>query len=153
MSSLYKPFSVSDGPCKDAILRRGSTPLQHPASLTRIASAGGGSARTFTPIPNIYPGQRNLAAAAIGGRKITHPWKAILAGKCVLCLCWKLTSANVLVDHAAPYYARDHNNSHARLWIKCLPFITPPVCHNCETHCQSMTCLSVLVLPEISCID
>lgn len=80
MSSLYKPFSVSEGPCKDAILRRGCTPQQHPAALTRIPSAGGGSTRTFTPIPNIYPGQRNLAAAAIGGRKITHPWKAILAG-------------------------------------------------------------------------
>lgn len=83
MSSLYKPFSVSEGPCKDAILRRGCTPQQHPATLTRIPSAGGGSTRTFTPIPNIYPGQRNLAAAAIGGRKITHPWKAILAGTCV----------------------------------------------------------------------
>lgn len=83
MSSLYKPFSVSEGPCKDAILRRGCTPQQHPKALTRIASAGGGSTRTFTPIPQIYLGQRNLAAAAIGGRKITHPWKAILAGTCV----------------------------------------------------------------------
>ncbi|XP_051540611.1 tricarboxylate transport protein A, mitochondrial-like isoform X1 [Myxocyprinus asiaticus] len=85
MSSLYKPFSVSERPCKDAVLKQGCTPQQHPAPLTRILSApcygpGGGSTRTFTPIPNIYSGQRNLAAAAIGGRKITHPWKAILAG-------------------------------------------------------------------------
>lgn len=88
MSSLYKPFSVSEGPCKDAISRRGcTTQPEHP--LTRIPSAqcfgagGACSTGTFTPIPNIYPGQRNLAAAAIGGRKITHPWKAILAGKCL----------------------------------------------------------------------
>ncbi|XP_051973721.1 tricarboxylate transport protein A, mitochondrial-like isoform X3 [Xyrauchen texanus] len=83
MSSLYKPFSVSEWPCKDAVLKRGCTPQPHHAALTRIPSEpcyGAGWGSTFTPVPNIYPGQRNLAAAAIGGRKNTHPWKAILAG-------------------------------------------------------------------------
>lgn len=71
MSSLYKPFCVSDGPCKDAIWRRGS--LQHPA-------CHGVEASGFTPI-HMCEGKRRFAAAATGGRKITHPGKAILAGK------------------------------------------------------------------------
>ncbi|KAL7847639.1 hypothetical protein AOLI_G00223570 [Acnodon oligacanthus] len=86
MSSLYKPFSVSDGPCKDAILRQGCKSQQHPAALTSIppsrlaGSAGGVVANRFTPIHHICAGKRSLAAAAVGGRKVTHPGKAILAG-------------------------------------------------------------------------
>lgn len=151
MSSLYKPFSVSDGPCKDAILRRGCTPLQHPVAMTRIPSAGGGSTRTFTPIPNIYPGQRNLAAAAIGGRKITHPWKAILAGQLTLnayCVCvsctqvpvfWRITRYPIMLEPTTTVL-RDYGSN-----FSCA---APTVCHYCETHCQSMTCVSVLGHPD-----
>jgi len=145
MSSLYKPFSVSEGPCKDAILRRGCTPQQHPEALTRIASAGGGSTRTFTPIPQIYPGQRNLAAAAIGGRKITHPWKAILAGICVF--VFVLEAHNVLVNHAIPYYARAHNNNHAwPCWH--VPFHNPYSLPLLWNSLSVQTCISLLGQPN-----
>lgn len=89
MSSLYKPFSVSDGPCKDAIWRRGCKSVQHPAALSSAPSplpppAGlCVIARSFTPIHNVCEGKRRFAAAATSGRKITHPGKAILAGKCL----------------------------------------------------------------------
>lgn len=75
MSSLYKPFCVSDGPCKDAIWRRGCKPQQHPAACLGVVAS------TLTPVHNVCEGKRRFAAAAPGGRKITHPGKAILAGK------------------------------------------------------------------------
>lgn len=90
MSSLYKPFSVSDGPCTDAILRQGcrsqqqqQQQQQHPAGLTSIPPSclGGVVASKFAPIHHVCAGKRSLAAAAVGGRKVTHPGKAIFAGK------------------------------------------------------------------------
>lgn len=75
MSSLYKPFSVSDGPCKDAIWRRGCESQQHPAACLGVIAS------SFTPVHNVCEGKRRFAAAAPSGRKITHPGKAILAGK------------------------------------------------------------------------
>ncbi|XP_033955151.1 tricarboxylate transport protein A, mitochondrial [Pseudochaenichthys georgianus] len=71
MSSLLKPFSACEGPCESGAVRRGcpgSAPHHQPPSQ-RLVAAGLGS----------LPG-RNLAAAAVGGRKLTHPGKSILAG-------------------------------------------------------------------------
>lgn len=79
MSSLLKPFSVCEGPCENCGLRRGCTksaPHQRSAPH-RLAAA------RLAALPahqRSYSARRNLAAAAIGGRKITHPGKAILAG-------------------------------------------------------------------------
>lgn len=77
MSSLLKPFSVSAGPCDSCGVRRGgcpgSEPHQQPPSR-RLAAAG------LAAHQHSYSARRNLAAAAVGGRKITHPGKAILAG-------------------------------------------------------------------------
>ncbi|KAF4081968.1 hypothetical protein AMELA_G00146310 [Ameiurus melas] len=82
MSSLYKPFSVSDGPCKDAIWRRGCKSVQHPAALSSAPPPPGLCviARSFSPVHNVCEGKRRFAAAATSGRTITHPGKAILAG-------------------------------------------------------------------------
>ncbi|KAK1800485.1 hypothetical protein P4O66_005704 [Electrophorus voltai] len=82
MSSLYKPFSVSDGPCRDAIFRRGCRSQQHPAASTPSAPPclRAGVAGSLSSIRSVCAGKRSLAAAAIGGRKVTHPGKAILAG-------------------------------------------------------------------------
>lgn len=79
MSSLYKPFSVSDAPCKDALWRRGCESQQHPP---HPAASLGVTASSFSPVHNVCEGKRRFAAAAApSGRKITHPGKAILAGK------------------------------------------------------------------------
>ncbi|KAA8586938.1 hypothetical protein FQN60_000774, partial [Etheostoma spectabile] len=80
MSSLLKPFSVCEGPCDSCSVRRGcrsSTPHQQPPSQRPAAAAGLGFWPAHQPP---YAARRNLAAAAVGGRKITHPGKAILAG-------------------------------------------------------------------------
>ncbi|XP_040194277.1 tricarboxylate transport protein, mitochondrial-like [Rana temporaria] len=53
MSSILRPFAVTEGPCE----------------LSRTGGHGGGRAVC-----------RSLAAAAPGGGKVTHPGKAILAG-------------------------------------------------------------------------
>uniref|UniRef100_A0A3Q3FQS1 Solute carrier family 25 member 1a n=1 Tax=Labrus bergylta TaxID=56723 RepID=A0A3Q3FQS1_9LABR len=79
MSSLLKPFSVCEGPCESSGVRRGSAssaPHQQ-SSARRLAAAGLGSLPAHQ---RSYAARRNLAAAAVGGRKITHPGKAILAG-------------------------------------------------------------------------
>ncbi|MEQ2183666.1 hypothetical protein GOODEAATRI_000428 [Goodea atripinnis] len=82
MSSLPKPFSVYEGPCESCAARRQGLSsalhqrLQSPL-LGASASTGLVSLRDHR---RLCEGRRNLAAAAIGGRKITHPGKAILAG-------------------------------------------------------------------------
>ncbi|XP_040929602.1 tricarboxylate transport protein A, mitochondrial isoform X1 [Betta splendens] len=81
MSSLLKPFSVCAGPCESGGARRGcSTPAAAPrAPSARLAAAAAG----LSSLPlhqRSCAARRNLAAAAVGGRKITHPGKAILAG-------------------------------------------------------------------------
>lgn len=76
MSSLLKPFSVSEVPCE----RRGcpSPALNLQPALERLTAA---TALASLPAhQRSYAAKRNLAAAAVGGRKITHPGKAILAG-------------------------------------------------------------------------
>lgn len=78
MSSLLKPFSVCEGPCESCGVRRGcqsSAPDRQPPSQRPAAGLGAVPAHQRS-----YAARRNLAAAAIGGRKITHPGKAILAG-------------------------------------------------------------------------
>ncbi|KAL0994966.1 hypothetical protein UPYG_G00130070 [Umbra pygmaea] len=93
MSSLLKPFSISDGPCESGAFRHGvgcSKSLHSPAfdpTISHGATAPGcrtGTTRTrlgCTPgIYHTYSARRTLAAASTGGRKVTHPGKAILAG-------------------------------------------------------------------------
>lgn len=70
MSSLLSPFSVREGPCDR---RLGASAARHqraaaPGPASPAAHHSSGAAR------------RRLAAAAVGGRKVTHPGKAILAG-------------------------------------------------------------------------
>ncbi|MBN3278721.1 TXTP protein, partial [Polyodon spathula] len=81
MSSLIKPFTVSEGPCSlrpgctrptaalDPNRIRGSVP----AAADRLAGSGGS-------VPGLDPRRRALSAAAPGRGKVTHPGKAILAG-------------------------------------------------------------------------
>lgn len=83
MSSLLKPFSVCEGPCESSGVRRGcpsSAPHQQPPSRRLAAATALGSLSVYQ---HSYAAKRNLAAAAAGGRKITHPGKAILAGNFV----------------------------------------------------------------------
>ncbi|XP_062341854.1 tricarboxylate transport protein A, mitochondrial [Osmerus eperlanus] len=87
MSSLLKPFSVTDGPCETSGLRQecSTVPAPHPQSLTCNQHVGTSTrtvvaASSSSPIYQSYSARRTLAAASIGGRKITHPGKAILAG-------------------------------------------------------------------------
>lgn len=78
MSSLLKPFSVCEGPCESCGVRRqrqSSAPDRQPPSQRPAAGLGAVPAHQRS-----YAARRSLAAAAIGGRKITHPGKAILAG-------------------------------------------------------------------------
>lgn len=83
MSSLLKPFSVCEGPCESCGVKRGcpSSAQQQQQRRRRqqrlAAVAGLGSLPAHQ---RSYAARRKLAAAAIGGRKITHPGKAILAG-------------------------------------------------------------------------
>ncbi|KPP74974.1 tricarboxylate transport protein, mitochondrial-like [Scleropages formosus] len=83
MSSLWKPLSVSEGPCSSWTGRRGCSELSHPLAPT-TTSAGARSpatlAGTVAGCCSSGPSQRTFSAAAAGGRKITHPGKAILAG-------------------------------------------------------------------------
>lgn len=90
MSSLWRPFSISEGPCQNVGFRGGcSQQQQHP--LTSIPSSclgnvnrTGAAAAAVCRSQDIYhscSSKRTLAAAAVGGRKVTHPGKAILAGK------------------------------------------------------------------------
>ena len=79
MSSLLKPFSVCEGPCASGAVRRGcpgSAPHHQPPSQRLVAAGLGSLPGSLT---GCLPG-RNLAAAAVGGRKLTHPGKSILAG-------------------------------------------------------------------------
>ncbi|KAK1157510.1 tricarboxylate transport protein, mitochondrial-like [Acipenser oxyrinchus oxyrinchus] len=81
MSSLIKPFTVSEGPCSvrpgcsrptaalDPNRIRGSVL----AAADRLAGSGGS-------VPGLDPRRRVLTAAAAGQGKVTHPGKAILAG-------------------------------------------------------------------------
>nr|XP_046267090.1 tricarboxylate transport protein A, mitochondrial [Scatophagus argus] len=84
MSSLLKPFSVCEGPCESCGVRRGypsSAPLHQQPSSRRLAAAAVAAGLGSLPAhQRSYAARRNLAAAAVGGRKITHPGKAILAG-------------------------------------------------------------------------
>ncbi|KAM6985690.1 tricarboxylate transport protein A, mitochondrial isoform 2-T2 [Aplochiton taeniatus] len=87
MSSLLKPFSVSEGPCESGGLKRGcSTSTPHPqSSIPKSAQYQGSrtAVAVMSSAPEVYQSftpRRTLAAAAIGGRKATHPGKAILAG-------------------------------------------------------------------------
>lgn len=86
MSSLLKPFSVHEGPCESSGIRRAViTALPEPPSLTVVPSQCSGARTDSSPVN--YPpcgATRTLAAAAIGGPKITHPGKAILAGRFVI---------------------------------------------------------------------
>lgn len=90
MSSLWRPFSISEGPCQNVGFKGGcSQQQQHP--LTSIPSSCFGNvsvnhtgAAAVCRSQDIYhscSSKRTLAAAAVGGRKVTHPGKAILAGK------------------------------------------------------------------------
>ncbi|KAJ8266283.1 hypothetical protein GJAV_G00128650 [Gymnothorax javanicus] len=84
MSSLCKPFSISEAPCDR--FRRRCSQQSHPATLiqghSHRANAVSGTAmsRCYPEICNMGSPKRTLSAAAIGGRKMTHPGKAILAG-------------------------------------------------------------------------
>ncbi|CAN9501348.1 unnamed protein product [Ophioblennius macclurei] len=99
MSSLLKPFSVREGPCESRGARRGcpgSDPHVQPlpssqqqrlvaaaAAAAAASSSAAVAAAGLGAVPEhqrTYAARRNLAAAAVGGRKITHPGKAILAG-------------------------------------------------------------------------
>lgn len=84
MSSLPKPFSVCEGPCEScAARRRGLSSALHQRLPSPLLAASAASATGLVSLkehPRLCEGRRNLAAAAIGGRKITHPGKAILAG-------------------------------------------------------------------------
>ncbi|XP_012987212.2 tricarboxylate transport protein A, mitochondrial [Esox lucius] len=89
MSSLLKPFSVSDGPCESGAFRHGPgcsktphSPVLQPAISPTSPGLGAGITRNkLDPgIYHTYSARRTLAAAAAGGRKVTHPGKAILAG-------------------------------------------------------------------------
>lgn len=85
MSSLPKPFSVCEGPCAScAVRKRGLSSAPHlqrrlPSPLLAASAAADGLV-SLKEHRRSCEGRRNLAAAAIGGRKITHPGKAILAG-------------------------------------------------------------------------
>ncbi|KAM8897690.1 tricarboxylate transport protein A, mitochondrial [Spinachia spinachia] len=79
MSPLPKPFAVSEGPCEGCGARRGRArsglhPLRPPAAVT---ATGPGC---LPAQQQSHAARRNLAAASVGGRKVTHPGKAILAG-------------------------------------------------------------------------
>ncbi|KAM4727139.1 tricarboxylate transport protein A, mitochondrial [Anableps anableps] len=82
MSSLPKPFSVCVGPCESCAAQiQGLSSTLHqrlPSPLLATSAATG----LVSPKEHrrLCEGRRNLTAAAIGGRKITHPGKAILAG-------------------------------------------------------------------------
>lgn len=80
MSSLLKPFSVCEGPCESCGVRRGcaSSPAHQQPPLQRLSAAAG--LGSLPAHQRSYAARRNLAAAAVGGRKMTHPGKAILAG-------------------------------------------------------------------------
>lgn len=84
MSSLLKPFSVCEGPCDSCGLGRGGCPSsanqQPPCRRLAAAAAVAKGLGSLPAHQRSYAFKRNLAAAAIGGRKITHPGKAILAG-------------------------------------------------------------------------
>uniref|UniRef100_A0A3B3ZXI5 Uncharacterized protein n=1 Tax=Periophthalmus magnuspinnatus TaxID=409849 RepID=A0A3B3ZXI5_9GOBI len=81
MSSLFNPFSFKEPHknCGDAAEhpRVHYPPVHHPPSQLLASAAGLGSLPLYQ---RSYAARRNLAAAAVGGRKITHPGKAILAG-------------------------------------------------------------------------
>ncbi|CAL8234610.1 unnamed protein product, partial [Boreogadus saida] len=82
MSSLLKPFSVREGPCERHAGNSGclTTSLTPPTQCLGSRNAAAG----LSPLPvagyQAYGARRTLAAASIGGRKLTHPGKAILAG-------------------------------------------------------------------------
>lgn len=89
MSSLLKPFSVCKGPCDSCGVGRGGCPSsahQRQPTCRRLTATAAAAAAAATGLGSMpahqrsYAAKRNLAAAAIGGRKITHPGKAILAG-------------------------------------------------------------------------
>ncbi|XP_037543322.1 tricarboxylate transport protein A, mitochondrial [Nematolebias whitei] len=73
MSSLLKPFSLCEGPCETRCTQRQTpSPALHPQPPAQLGS--------LPEYPNLFPCRRKVAAAAPGGRRITHPGKAILAG-------------------------------------------------------------------------
>lgn len=92
MSSLLRPFSVGEAPCESCGGRRrgpSSAARQQP-SPRRLAAAAPAGPDGLPAHQLSYTAKRNLAAAAVGGRKITHPGKAILAGGLLLpivCRC------------------------------------------------------------------
>eukprot|EP00066_Takifugu_rubripes_P010876 XP_003979079.2 PREDICTED: tricarboxylate transport protein, mitochondrial-like [Takifugu rubripes] len=82
MSSLLRPFSVGEGPCESCAVRRrcpSSAARQQPPPR-RLAAAAPAALGGLPAHQQSYAAKRNLAAAAVGGRKMTHPGKAILAG-------------------------------------------------------------------------
>lgn len=81
MSSLLKPFLVCEAPCDRCAVRRcpsSAAPQQPP--FRRLAAAAAAGLGGLPAHQLSYTAKRNLAAAAVGGRKMTHPGKAILAG-------------------------------------------------------------------------
>lgn len=85
MSSLWKPFSVSEGPCSSLEPRRGcSEPArfrtQNPNKRLGAEFTGVVSRCCLPGGSRLGPPRRVISAAAIGGKKTTHPGKAILAG-------------------------------------------------------------------------
>lgn len=94
MSSLPNPFSVCESPCESCGVKRRCTssfPHQQPSSRRLAAAAAGLGCLPAHQLS--YSAKRNLAAAAVGGRKITHPGKAILAGL-----------LQILIMHIYPFY-------------------------------------------------
>lgn len=82
MSSLLLPFSVGEGPRESCGVRRrcpSSAARQQPPPR-RLAAAAPADLGGLPAHQLSYAAKRNLAAAAVGGRKMTHPGKAILAG-------------------------------------------------------------------------
>lgn len=118
MSSLYRPFCVSDAPCEDAVWRRGCTSPQHPAvpSSAPPPVRLGVLASRLTPVHNMCEGKRRFAAAATGGRKITHPGKAILAGTSMLEFLFR--QAFALPSQAAAAVRAHSITPGAQKWVK-----------------------------------
>ncbi|XP_066551203.1 tricarboxylate transport protein, mitochondrial [Amia ocellicauda] len=83
MSSLLKPFTVSEGPCSlgRGCPQRCTPPLTPHPSPGVAAGARAGVLGCSPAMCDLPPGRRRVfSAAALGRRKLTHPGKAILAG-------------------------------------------------------------------------
>ncbi|KAF3706542.1 Tricarboxylate transport protein, mitochondrial Citrate transport protein [Channa argus] len=149
MSSLLKLFLVCEGPCETCRARRGcptSNPHQKLASHRLAAAAGLGSLPAHQ---RSYAGRRNLAAAAVGGRKITHPGKAILAGGIAggieICITFPTEYVKTqlqLDERANPPRYRGIGRSPGRVTADCLQVLVPQ-CVDCVDFHKLLVVLCV----------